>query len=651
MKNKFEQPVVAIQEEATPEESQIGDFKSFMEGLKENMAEVTPEEVSGILTELERYSQTPDRKIEVYTDPNLETFCCGLVPSKRVTPEGEIVDDPNKKTYLIGAPFIFVAGQAPLDFMRGEMIHETGHAKWTDFGRMKRFESLAKSEGYDPSELLALNNCIEDPRMERLVGGPLHKNEREQLLAKNGQMIIPNIAEGIREGQMSPTDQFKFIVKLERIWALHEKDLSEEEKPWSLDDLHPRVREEFEKIEPELAKITGDAKTPAMKVNAEVEELIVEHIWSAHKRLIDEFLDKGNNGRGKGKQGGKRGEPSKGELPQEDPPNLDPNDPSTWPPELQKIFQKMKKDHEERLEEEAEKNKEEAEQRDKDKDRIDKEKHELQKTRDGFDSPEMREKYNHLKSEVAPAISQLKRIFQRFLPKVDEPQYAWNKKGIRFDTKRYVRRIGTGHEQPMGRRRTPEKNALVLQVLVDVSGSMYDGERIQNAVKACIAICEASQDHNVTIEILANDDKNLEDDPNYIIKTFKEKYGGKEKSNVVAMLDKFGGSNEDASAIRVALPRLKKQAQKMRTQVDRLKSLMVYISDSTTESEDTKKATEEARKSTPFEGTAITAEGDIPEKVKYHFGPDSIIPKSVDEFPSAIQEILSRHISGLKPRE
>jgi len=89
----------------------------------------------------------------------------------------------------------------------------------------------------------------------------------------------------------------------------------------------------------------------------------------------------------------------------------------------------------------------------------------------------------------------------------------------------------------------------------------------------------------------------------------------------------------------------------MRAQVDRIKSLMIYISDSTTQEEDTKKATEEARRFTPFEGTAITSESDIVQKVKYHFGANSVVPKSVNDFPAAIQEILSRNISGLKSKE
>lgn len=645
-------------------ESKLGDFENFMQKLQENMKGTTPEEINMALTGLERYSQTPDRKVEIYTGPELETFCCGQVPSQMVNLKGEIVDDPKRKQYLIGVPFHFVAGKAPMTFLKGEINHELGHSKWTDFNRFRRFEKLAKSEGYDPEEILALDNCIEDPRMERLVGGPLNENKRKQLFEKNSKMIIPSIAKGISEGQMSPTDQFKFILKLEQLWGLYEKDLQGTEKPWNLDNLHPRVREEYEKIKPIIEKITGDATRPAMKVNPEVENLIVEYIWPAYKRLIDEFPDKqsqkqqnkkgeGEKGEGKGGEGkreGKRGQPSEGELPK-DNPNLDPNNPKTWPPELQKFLKKMTEQHQKRLQQKSEQAKKEAGERETNKQTRDQEGHELLKARDGFEDPKLREKYNELRSEVAPAIQQLKRIFQRYLPKVDEPQYQYGRKGIRFDVKRYIKKIGTGHEQPLGRRMTPEKNAMVLQILIDVSGSMYDGKRIDNAVKACIAVSEAAQDHNISIEILASDDENIGNNKKYLIKDFTSSYNGQTKSNIVTMLDQFGGENKDGDAIRVALPRLRKKVQRMRSQVDRISSLMIFISDSTTESEDTRKATEEARQLTPFEGTAITPEKDISQKVKYHFGPNSIIPKSVEEFPMAIQEILQRHISRLKSRE
>lgn len=669
MEKPTESSMLTNKEESLPVMREEGisiseNHKKFMEGITACMQEATEQEISQILTELERYSQSPDRKIEVYTDPELDTFCCGQVPSKTVNAKGEIVDDPQKKNYLIGVPFQYVAGKAEMNFLRGEILHEQGHARWTDFSRWKRFETLAHQEGYDPKELLQLDNCIEDPRMERLVGGPMHENERKQLLSKNRSLIIPSIAEGIRgegeRGKMTPTEQFKFILKIERLWEIHKKDFEGVEKPWSLDDLHPRTREEYEKIAPYMAQITGDSIKPAMKVNPEVEKIIVDHIWPAYKRLIEEFPEqekegKGKGGKGQGKGQGKRGASSNMEEPPESQ-NFDPSDPSSWPPELQKAFQKMVEQHNNRLKQEAEKMKEKAEKQQKEEDRLKSELHELQKTRDGFEDPETREKYNEIKSEVAGAISQIKRIFDRFLPKVDEPEYNYGRKGIRFSVKNLVRRFGTGAEKPLGKRVTPEKNALVLHLLIDVSGSMYsERARIENAVKACVAVCEAAEDHNIQIEILANDHENAETDAKYEIKKFNQGYSGQVKARLVRVLNAekagFGGDNQDGPAIDISVPRLKKAVQKMRSEADRTGSLSVYISDSTTDSEDTRIAADRARLQTPFEGTAITPEAGVAAQVRKHFGPDSLVPPTIDEFPATIQRILERHIAHLKPRE
>lgn len=663
---------IQTQEKKEISESKIGDSKFFMEDLKKRMKSTTPEDIHNILSELERYSQTRDRKIEIYTDPKLDTFCCGQVDSEKVTLDGKIVKDPNNKTYLIGIPFIYIAGRASNRFLRGEIRHERGHAEKTDFGRMERFQLLAKKEGYNPRELMELDNCIEDSRMERIIGGPKHENERKQFFEKNSKLIIPNIAEGIRSEngvKMSPTDQFKFIIKLEKLWEIHRKDLEGEEKPWNFDDLHPEVKKAYEKIEPIISKITGDSTKPAMKVNPKVEKLIIEEIWPVYKELIDKYPKKDENKKKENREGGdesegedleetpvpsegKEGEPSEGKIPPIDIP-LDPKNPKSWPPEIQNILKKMEKEHKKRLEEEAEKKKKQNEDKEKNKKNVEKERHKLLKLRDGFDDPKKREKYQNIKNEVAPAIGQIKRIFERFLPKVDESQYEYGKKGIRFNVKRMVKKYGTDHEKPLGRRRRPEKNALLLQILLDVSGSMYDGKRINNATKAIIATCEATQGYNIDVEILANDNKNIDDDNKYEIKSFNDKYGGKTKSKIADIIDGkgFKGDNQDANAMRAAMPRLKKKIQNTKAHVDRVGSLAIYISDSTTESNDTKETTEEYRQFTPFEGTAITNEGSIPAKVRYHFGKNSIIPKSVDEFPAALQEILQRNISKLKPRE
>ncbi|MFA6296036.1 MAG: hypothetical protein WC663_01665 [Patescibacteria group bacterium] len=636
--------------ERVPQFQELGDPDLFRQEIAERAKTATPEETERLLSNLERYSQAPDRNIELYTDPNLDTFCCAEVPAQKVIQSGEIVDDPAKKTYLIGVPFIYAAGKAPEKFLRGEILHERGHAEFSQFSMFERLRKLARQEGYDEGEIMSGINCAEDPRMERLVGGPLHPNEREQMFEKNRQLIIPSIAKGLDE--MQPAEQFKFILKLEGLWNIYGKDLKDTPKPWSIDKLHPDVAKEFKAVESSLRKITGDATNPAMKVMALVEKTFVDNIWQAQKRLLDKYPPKkeeGKTGKGQGKGQPGQGEPQPGEPTEP----LDPTNTDNWPPELKKIIEKFKNEHQKKLEQKADQAKADAEKGKENAENLAQEKHELLKTRDQFDTPEMRERYNTLSAEVSPITGQLKRSFKRFVPKVTEPGLEWGRKGGRYSERRRIMRAGSGHEKPMGKREHPEETALALQLLVDVSGSMYgqNKERIKNAIKACIAISEAAKDNNIVIEILANDEKNVSNDIRYQIKGFNEPYDGRTKSRIVQMMEAFGGDNKDADAIMAAVPRIRKRIQTLRAEADRVGSLIIDITDSTTQSPDTRDAVEQARKFSPMEGTAITPEGEIPGMVKFHFGPQSIIPRSLNEFPDAIQQILERHVRRLRPRQ
>ncbi|MDD5103643.1 MAG: hypothetical protein PHX93_04545 [Candidatus Peribacteraceae bacterium] len=645
---------------ASPDRPQVlEDPDAFLAALKKKIdAGVDPTEAAQVLRDIERTVQTAERRVEIYTDPELDTFCCTQVPSKRVTETGEIADDPQRKTYLIGIPFVYVGGNAPREFMRGEVSHECGHAHFTDFARQKRLGILAAQEGIPQDALLTLDNCVEDPRMERLVGGPLRPNERHTLFEKNRLLIIPKIAKSLRGLSTNPAQQFCMLLKVERLWALHAQELQGIEKPWSPEELHPNVREEYAQVEPVLASITGDASLPPMKVNAEVEQLLVQHLVPALKRLLQIAPWQNPQGSGKGQEQGTGEGGENSELPDPEANSLDPNDTSNWPEKLKSFLRKMTEEHRQRLEKESQERKEQAKQLEQQRQESNQLRHELLRRRDNFEDPDLREQYQTLARELQPVINRMNRVFDQFLPTIVEPQYEYGRKGFRFSVRRFVRSFGTGKEQPMQQRRIPEKPALVLQILIDVSGSMYyeNKERIRNAVKATIAACEAAKGRHIQIEILASDDSNVNDPDRekaakYLIKDFSEAFDGKVKSRIITMLTAFEErGNEDAQAIQAAVPRVSRTLRKARADADRVGSLMVFISDATTQRESTRLAAEEARRTSPLEGTAITPEPDIAGKVRYHFGPNSMVPRSVEEFPETFQEILKRHIMHLKAR-
>jgi len=792
----------------------LGDAEAFLRALQKSAEHSSVEDISATLQSVEAIAKHPDRTIECYTDPTLETFCCAQVPARRVDEEGNIVDDLSKKQYLIGIPFLYVAGKAPDSFLQGEIDHEVGHALYTDWTLMTEFRERAEREGYDPQEALELNNCVEDARMERVAGGPIRPGVQADLFEKNRTLIIPSIAKNI--AAMTPPEQFRFLLKLEGLWRVYSEQLAGVEKPWSLQSLHPDVQEAFAQVESSLERITGDAHTPALKLSREYRRLFVESIWPAYKKLIDTFPDKtsqantdadtqepsqkspssdggrgenqssksgeqgnehqrsgtedgGDAGRGqennegaqsavseknegdmegdggqpggeeganqngnqsgeqqsasgqkqgtggdsregseqvssqengqsgenstRGDQNGSSGEGAsgngaesgeRGQSPRNgaegsiqsttkegaesnahtplkrgarsrrkeevDPESDDfnPGDPSTWPPQLQKFFQYMLSQHQARLERQAANAKAEHERRNNVFATYQQAEHETLKRRDGFEDPHAREKYRELSADAQPTMRAIARIFRRFFPKSEDPEEEWGRRGKRFDVQRLARAYGTGKERPIGKREHPQETKFLLQIIVDVSGSMYsDGpeSRIKNAVEGCIALSEAAQKTNVDVEILASDEGNVTTDRRYLIKGFDEKFFGPVKERIVGMLTGFGGDNEDAASIRAAVERLKKAALRAKSDADRVGTLIIFITDSTTTSESTRAAVADARAITPLEGLAITDEPEVADCVRNHFGPESVIPKTIAELPKAIQTIVERNVS------
>lgn len=649
--------------------------------LKSNQAQPDKEAVAALVSFLERKSQTPDRYIEVYADPKLKTYCCAMVPAKKVLPDGEIVEEKQKKTFLIGVPASHLLGLAPRAFLLGEILHERGHALFTSFKALEKLQTIAAAEGYDGKILFDLTNVVEDPRMERLVGGKMHVPERKMLFEKNSRWIVPNIAGSL--SKITPVEQFLMLIKLERLWEIHRQDwpdlgIDPNDKPWKLEEMNEDVQRLFLANEAVISRITGSSELPALKTHKEVEKLVLTHLWPALKELIDKYPkqegegeseegEEGGEGEGqegqegqegeegkkgkKGKQKGGKKEPARsGQMPGEDE-HYDPTDPSTWPDDLKQVLQKMIDKHEQRLQQDSEENKRKQEIDQERQAKNEAAKNALKQKRDGIGSPEARKQYEQFVRELQLQIIQIKRVFNRYLPSVAEPEYEYGKRGSTFSTPEYVRRYGSGFEKPLRYKADLEKKGLILQILVDVSGSMQQGERIVNAVKACLAVLEAAKGTNVEVEILANDQGNLEDSPEYIIKAFNEQYGGGVKERLVDMITRFGGENEDARAILAALPRMQKKVRQARSEYDRSAGLMVYISDSTTQSEETRQATATARIKVPLEGTAISNEADIAEKVRFHFGEKSVIPPDVKHFPQAFQTIIERYIRNLRTKD
>jgi len=538
------------------DEKPLADPKEFMALMAKNSAEITPDQIEKNLNKVEGWVKNPDRLLECYTDPTLDTFCCASIPARVVNEKGEIVEDPKKrKTYLIGVPFIYVAGNAPEQFMRGEVYHEVGHSLFTDFSIIGEAARRAEADGYDANAASGLLNCLEDPRMERIVGGPMNPGPHLDLFEKNKLLIIPSIGNHLKEAD--PASQFQFLLKVDSLWRIFANELKDYKKPWKLEELNPDVQAAYEKIKDTLFRITGDNKTPALKISATFKTLFFKEIWPVYKELLDKYppskseqseadnSDKKDSG---GKEGDKPGKEGSGGQPGDfDPeaPILDPEDTDNWPPHLKKFLQYMQQKHDKRLLRKQVEVKQQLQKQTEKGNEYDKAKHEILKHRDGFSDPEVRKEYDKLSIELGPIISQVGLLFKQYFPRNDELEQEWKRRGKNFDVRRLVKSYGSGLEKPLGKRENPREKHFLLQIIVDVSGSM-EGERIENAVKACISLAEAAKKNNVSVEVLASDDSNVKEDENYLIKSFDEDFYGPVKERMISMLT--------ALAVKIAMP-------------------------------------------------------------------------------------------------
>ena len=687
--------VISLEEEVKPYE--FGDDKKFMAELVERSKTATREDVAYLINTLNRLASTSNREVIVIPDKHKNaSFSCSEHAAKTINNKGEIVEDPDKKLYIIGVPAIFLLGQAPINFLKGEIQHEKGHAIYTDFSMMEKLATLAKSEGYPPSTTTTLLNCIEDPRMERYVGGPINEGSRKQLFEKNNTFIMPNIMEVVRKDYKgSLAQQLNLLIKLEMLWNLHKLDIGEDNvaKPWDINNVNPLVLEIYKKIYPDLVRIIGAIEKRGMSVSQDIYETIKKQIWPEYKKVLDYDKEhkpekgEGEEGEGEGEEGEGEGEEGEGEeqdgeeqegqegkegnkrpkegKPSNKPPkpgqyhnnNLDPLNLNKWPKPEAQLHIEAKKKYDNEKEAEARRKKEESKNSEQNKDKLDQELHNLLKKKDGFENPEDREAYYKMVKEIAPAIHAIRQIFNTYIPKNIDSENEWGRKGKTFNVKRYVQKIKSGEEKPLGRKNVPEEKAFILQIIIDKSGSMSEGgasatggnNRIQEAIKATAAIVEAAEGFPIELEILVSDDFNVSNRPEYCIKSFNQRMDGKLKADLMRKPQEDMKNNKDDESILVALPRIKKVLSAKSAEVDRVKALTIFITDSTTLDDATKAAVDFFRSQhIGLEGTIIEPDPKTVGCVKKHFGEDSIIPSSFEEFPTALKNIIKRYVKGLK---
>ncbi len=619
-----------------------------MQALLVKAKELAPEEVREKVNFLNRRVKLTgvSHEVEVSVDPSIHTWACCRVPKKTVQSNGEIVET-NYFHYIIVMPYEHLAID-DTNFLLGELRHELGHALYTDWRMNDRLNKLAESAGYPKDAMGSLTNCLEDPRMEHVSTLPPQSNGyvRNWFWAKNKTFILPNIGNGI--GKMHPVKQFDFLIKLYSLWQIHKKNADDENiEMWDgIASLEPRVQEIWEEIKSELDKVVGvgTANKPEFRSYA-IEESIRKVFWPAKTQLIDEFgTPPADDSKGEGEGGGGGDEGGK--------PG-DPDDIDNLPPDVKKLINQQIEKYKQGIEKQQQQQIEHNKKAEEENKKIEQKQHERNKKKDGIESAEIRKKYNRLKRQANIIQRRMGRLFEKYFPKVAFPRDTYNTRGKRYAIREHLKRYGTGLEKPMGTPNTPEKSGFILQLIVDVSGSM-NGSRIEEVIKIVIGILEASKDYPIHIEILASDDKHGGIDDSYILKAFNEDFGGaaggRIKERLVGALTNFGGDSKDAESLSWAIPRILKKKRSLMSEYEKIAALTIFLSDAENEGQQDPNVVNELRKKIPILGGCIENDPSIKDAVQTAYGPEgegSFCPSSLADFPVIFEKILRRKIRKL----
>lgn len=619
-----------------------------MKALAERAKMLTPEQIREKVALLNRKVKLTgvSHEVEVAVDPSIHTWACARVPKKQVRSSGDVVET-NYFHYIIVLPYEHLAIEDEA-FVLGELRHELGHALYTDWQMNGRLSELAQTQGYPAENMGSLLNCLEDPRMERVSTMPARSNGyvKDWFWAKNKTFILPNIGNAISE--QHPVSQFDFLIKLYSLWQNHAQNAEAENiEPWDgINNLHPKVQELWGEIKDELEKIVGVGaySKPESRAYA-IERSIRDIFWPAKKKLIDEF----------GQAPGEDQKSSEGSGENDQPGN--PDDIENLSPEVQKLINGTIEQYKKAIEQQQQQQIEHNKKAEEENQLIKKKQHERQQKTDGIRSPEARKQYVQLKKDSVVVEKHMRRLFEKYFPKIAFPRDTHGRRGKKYNMREHLKRYGTGLEKPMATPNTPEKSGFILQLIVDISGSM-SGKRIEEAVKTTIGVLEAAQEYPIYIEILASDDKNCDSDgidrDKYVLKAFNEDFGGASggriKERLVATLSHCGSGNDDVASIRAAIPRIERQKKRLAADYEKLAVLTIFLSDAEIAGQQDPQVVNELRRKVPILGGCIEPDASIKAAVEAAYGPigeGSFCPDSLAGFPQTFEKILRKKIRNL----
>ncbi len=238
---------------------------------------------------------------------------------------------------------------------------------------------------------------------------------------------------------------------------------------------------------------------------------------------------------------------------------------------------------------------------------------------------------------VSPYVESLKRKFQRLLPVEEESFSGGYVCGRRLNTKKLPTEVPIKRGRIFQRREVPERKVMCFKLLMDISSSMKKENKIGNALKSIILMCEVLDSMGMPFSIDVFNEHVMR------LKGFDENYN-LTKPKLLQLPNRLGGTTDIGKALLFSAEDMEKFSKS-----NRMKGVLIIFSDGKPtrglKGSDLKSLIKELKGKFPVVGIGL---GQTKNYIEEYFEDSGIRVDSVFKLPFAFSFVVENYLRRLE---
>jgi len=239
--------------------------------------------------------------------------------------------------------------------------------------------------------------------------------------------------------------------------------------------------------------------------------------------------------------------------------------------------------------------------------------------------------YGEILKSVLPHVEYFRKRFSALLPVEEERWGGSYTVGRRLDHRRLSREVPTGRGRLYRRREVPVQQKLAFELLIDLSSSMKRNNRIGNALRALVLVCEVLHSLGMPFSVKVFNDRV------FTVKEFGEDYRSV-RPRLTSLTERVGGGTDLSGAVLSALEDLTLYTRKAN-----LKGVIVLFTDGAPtrglKGEELRKLIRETKRRIPLVGV-----GTGTSQVREFFEGTAVSVDSISQLPAAFALVLENRL-------